>query len=44
MVFEKVIQRSWVDYEHDEYFNITSVSYYPDYILYSVVKSTAPDT
>ena len=35
---------SWVDYEHDKWLKITSVPYYPDDILYSVVRSTAPDT
>ena len=35
---------SWVGYEHDEWFKITSVSYYLDDILYSVVRSTEPDT
>ena len=35
---------SWVDYEYDEWFKINSVSYYINDILYSVVRSTAPDT
>ena len=30
--------------EHDECFEITSVSYYIDDILYSVVRIIAPDT
>ena len=40
----RLFNTSWVDYEHDEWFKITSVSYYLDDILYSVVRSTAPDT
>ena len=35
---------SWVDYEHEEWFKITSVSYYLGDILYYVVRSTAPYT
>ena len=40
----RLFNTSWVDYEYDEWFKITSVSYYLDDILYSVVRSTAPDT
>ena len=35
---------SWGSYEHDEWFKITSVSYYLDDIIYSVVRSTSPYT
>ena len=34
MGFGKDIKKMWVDYEHDEWFRITSVSYYLDDILY----------
>ena len=43
-VLERLFNTSWVDYEYDEWFKITSVSYYLDNILYYVVRSTAPDT
>ena len=39
----RLFNTSWVGYEHDEWFKITSVSYYLDDIFYSVVRSTAPD-
>ena len=42
-MLNKLSNTSWVDYEHEEWFKITSVSYYLDNILYSVVRSTAPD-
>ena len=35
---------SSVDYEHDEWFNITLVSYDLDDVLYSVVRSTVQNT
>ena len=41
---DRLFNTSWVDYEYDEWFRITSVSYCLDDILYSVVISTAPDT
>ena len=41
---ERLFNTSWVDYEHDEWFKITSASYYLDDIIYSVVRNTAPDT
>ena len=41
---ERLFNKSCVDYEYDEWFEITSVSYYLDDILYSVVVRTAPDT
>ena len=44
MGFGKVIKKSWVYYEHNEWFKITSVSYDLDEILYSVVIITSPDT
>ena len=40
----RLFNKSWVDYEHDEWFRITSVSYYLDEILCSVVRITASDT
>ena len=39
----RLFNTSWVDYEYDEFFKITSVSYYLHRILYSVVRSTASD-
>ena len=33
-----------VGYERDKWFKITAVSYYIDDILYSLMRSTAPDT
>ena len=39
-----LFSKSWVDYDHDEWFNITSVSYHIEEIIYSVVRSIAPDT
>ena len=41
---ERLLKTSWVDYEHDEWFKITSVSYYLDEILYSVVRNISLDT
>ena len=40
----RLFNTSWVDCEYDEWFKITSVSYYLDDILYSVLRKTAPDT
>ena len=40
----RLFNTSWVGYEHDEWFKITSVSYFLDDILYSVVRSRSPDT
>ena len=37
----RLLNTSLVDYEYDEWFNITSVSYDLDDILYSVVRSTS---
>ena len=39
-----LINTIWVGSEYDEWFETTEVSYYIDYILYSVVRSTDPDT
>ena len=44
MDFENVLDKSLVGSEPDEWFNVTTVSYYIDDILYSVVRSTSPDT
>ena len=43
MALERLFNKSWVDYEYDEWFKITSVSYYLDNILYYFVRRTAPD-
>ena len=40
----RLFNTSCVGYEYDEWFKITSVSYYIDDILYSIVRSTSPDT
>ena len=40
---ERLFNTSWVEYEYYEWFNITSVSYYLDDILYSIVIITSPD-
>ena len=42
--FSRLFNTSWVDYKYDEWFKITSVSYYLDDIFYSVVRRTSPDT
>ena len=39
----RLLNTRWVDYKYDEWFKITSVSYYLDDILYSFVIITAPD-
>ena len=44
MALARLFNTSFVDYEYDEWFKITSVSYYIDDILYSVVRSTTQDT
>ena len=43
-LWKKLFNRSWVGSEHDEWSKITSDSYYIDDILYSIVRSTDPDT
>ena len=43
-IWQGLFKKSWFGSEHDEWFKITSVSYYLDYILYSVVISTPPKT
>ena len=40
----RLFNTSWVGYEHDEWFEITSFLYYLNDILYSVVIITDPDT
>ena len=39
----RLFNTSWVGYEYDEWFKITSVSYYLDHMLYYVVRSIAPE-
>ena len=42
MIWQGLINKSWVGSEHDEWFDITEVQYYIDYILYTVAIITAP--
>ena len=44
MGYSRLFNTSWVDYEYDEWFRITSFLYYHDDILYYVVRRTSPDT
>ena len=41
-IWKGLINTSWVGSEHDEWFDITAVSYYIDDIVYTVVERTAP--
>ena len=43
-LWKGLLNTSWVGFEHDEWLEITSVSYYLDDILYSAVRNTDSNT